>query len=858
MKRPQILTLPMRKILALLLVITTICASCFEMNLAIWAEEETGATADGTETSGTPSTEGESGETSESGSETESESESESESETETEPVIDIEEMIKDFPDDYKVKLRELHELHPNWVFEAYYPTVSWSELVNIEYINNISANLIATSNMQVGGVDGDSVWYPAPTSWKSLDVAGAFNWSQNQWVVFNGSNWIKCSKEALTYVMDPRNWLTENNIFMFEKTSFTDNMSDTTLYKTLVKMLDNSFMDCDWARIVNNAGESIDYATAILEAGKTYGVSPIHLCAIILVEQGRGTRSEDIYKPSGVHAVGTVTEDGKNFTLATGSEETIYYNYFNIQATGASVQSVINTGGVYAKSHGWTTPYKAIMGGAQFLSSGYINVGQDTTYTQKFNIVTGKYWHQYWQNVLAPVTLGYTSKKNYANTGLMDLPFTFKIPVYSDAIFRNSANPMPSREKGTANPNYKLSGIKATGSTLINVDKDLSLTPSFGTDKTEYNIIVGFEVDKINISATAYATTSQITGAGKHNLLVGDNRFEIKCTSAYGLSRTYVVNVFRAEGSTYLSALGTNAGQFSRPFDKEIAEYEMKVDNDVDSITFIYDLESPLASVELRYEEWILPEEPTEEETETESESVSEEATEPTSETETESETEAETETETAEVEADEEAEKVNRVVKLSGGNTGELPLYEGNNYFYFDVYPVENDRSIVRTYKVNVIRYTAVVYEADSLQMGEEYINGFEIGENINDVLSRFNVEYGMIKVLAKDGTTEKTSSEVIATGDFVVVYDMNGFEINRTQVIVYGDVNCDGKVDLFDFAYIKVYYLKNRGLEEVGILAANTYGNEPGFDLFDIAALKSYILKGKNIVQKKGSEE
>ena len=851
MKKYHMNSSHIKRIIAVLLVIVTVCATSMRFDIAIWAEEETGATNGETET-GTSSQEQTTGVTT--GGETESETETETE--TETEPVIDFEEMIKDFPEAYKVKLRELHEIHPNWYFEPFFPTVSWSEIINIEYVTNMTANLISTGNMQVGGVE--SSWYPTPTSWKCIDIPGAFNWSQNQWVVFNGSNWIKTSREALCYVMDPRNWLTENNIFMFEQMSYPSNMSDQTLYNTLVKMIDNTFMDCDFASIIDDDGNPIDYARTILDAGKKYGVSPIYLCAIIIIEQGKGTKVGDIYKPTGVHAIGTVTSDGVNFTLATGTESTIYYNYFNIQATGASKQAVINSGGVYAKSHGWTTPYKAIMGGAQFLASGYINVGQDTTYTQKFNIVTGKYWHQYWQNVLAPVSLGSTSQKNYAQADLMDLPFTFKIPVYQDMEFTNSTYPMPSKEKGTANPNYKLGSISVTGTTLINDVRNLALTPSFSTDTLEYDIIVGFEVDKINIAASAYASTSTVTGTGEHRLSTGDNRFEIVCTSEYGLSRTYVVNVYRAEGSTYLSALGTNVGALSPAFDKLITEYEMRVDNDVDTITFVYEAESSLASVELRYDTFTEPADPsTDEPGEGESESESESE----GESESESESASESESQPAGSQpntAGETGELVTVVVKLTDGNTGELKLREGNNIFYFDVYPIENDRSIVRTYKVNIIRYTAVVCNTDSLETGEEHINGFNIGEKVSDAVSRFSVEYGVIKVLSYDGQTEKKSDETLATGDYVVVYDMNGFEVTRWQVIIYGDVNCDGKVDLFDFAYMKVYYLKNKGLEGIGLIAANLYGTEQKFDLFDIAALKSYILKGREIPQMKGSVE
>lgn len=98
------------------------------------------------------------------------------------------------------------------------------------------------------------------------------------------------------------------------------------------------------------------------------------------------------------------------------------YYNFFNIGATGDDIMA---NGLQYAKNKGWTTPEKAIYGGAEFLAKEYIKYGQSTLYLQKFDVVddyeTELYYHQYMQNVSAAKTEGETVKSTYQKMGFVN-----------------------------------------------------------------------------------------------------------------------------------------------------------------------------------------------------------------------------------------------------------------------------------------------------------------------------------------------------------------------------------------------------------------------------------------------------
>ena len=84
-----------------------------------------------------------------------------------------------------------------------------------------------------------------------------------------------------------------------------------------------------------------------------------------------------------------------------------------------------------------WNTPKKAIMGGAKWIGSGYISRGQYTSYLKKFNVNpkadSALYNHQYQANIYAPAAESVSTYNAYKNQGLLDLQFTFDIPIFNN-----------------------------------------------------------------------------------------------------------------------------------------------------------------------------------------------------------------------------------------------------------------------------------------------------------------------------------------------------------------------------------------------------------------------------------------
>ncbi len=264
-------------------------------------------------------------------------------------------------------------------------------------------------------------------------------------------------------------------------------------------------------------------YAQAFVQIGKELNVSPYLLANRVRQEQGTAGNSALI--------------------SGTYSGYVGYYNYFNVKATGSTATAVIVNGLAHAKSQGWNTRYKSLKGGAQVLAQTYILQGQDTLYLQKFDVESqynGLYWHQYMQALYAAHSEGNTARKAYNNMGVLGQNFTFKIPVYLNMPEEICVKPTKD-----GNPNNKLSSLSVSG---------YSISPTFNRDTNSYSLSVGETVSSITVSAKTYASTTTISGTGTRSLQYGDNQIDVVAKAQNGDIRTYTINVYRDPGDNCIS----------------------------------------------------------------------------------------------------------------------------------------------------------------------------------------------------------------------------------------------------------------------------------------------------------------
>lgn len=413
------------------------------------------------------------------------------------EVTASYEKELAKFPSSYQTKIKALHKIYPNAIFTPFNTKVSWNTMLNAEYTTN--------GRSLIQGDDG----YKSTDSW-------AYNYKTNVFKEFSGSKWHAANKQTIQYYMDPRNFITETNVFMFDYLSYDANVHTKA---GLEKLLAGTFMA---TKKVDNKKSYVD---TIMEIAKSTKVSPYFIAARIRQEQGAGTSP---------------------LISGTYSGYKGYYNYFNINASGSTDSVVITNGLKYAKSQGWNTQYKSIEGGVKMIAKSYINIGQNTNYLQKWDVFGPQYGaHQYMQNIVAPVSEAATTLKSYkAMDNYKNLNYVFAIPVF-DSMPSSTSLP----KKG--NPNNYLSKLTVNGSSV----------PSFDGAKTSYTMTLPKGTTSVEIGAAKVYSGATISGIGKVNLTSDSQKINVKVTAKNGAVRTYAITINRSNTGVDINQIVNAAG---------------------------------------------------------------------------------------------------------------------------------------------------------------------------------------------------------------------------------------------------------------------------------------------------------
>lgn len=427
--------------------------------------------------------------------------------------------IIEGFPESYKASLRQLHILNPNWEFKAYQTGLDWSTVINEESIPG--KNTIPNSKS---------------VEWKSFE-SGAYNWKIDVFTVYDGSTWVTASKAAIEYYMDPRNFLTPNFIFQFELLKYQKSYQNLVGVENVLRgtaLYNSSYTFTD----ENGATKTYTFAETFIKAAEYSGVSPYHLASRVKQEVVTGATTLS-------NSVSGIYEGFEGF-----------FNFYNIGANDSAGGGAIANGLRYAQTGGssatnntlylipWTNPYKSILGGSYFLGSSYINRGQDTVYLQKFNVTPNSpYFHQYMTNVEAPFAEG---KKICSAYGSMEgAKIIFSIPVY-----QNMPEQPASMPTTMFNPNNRLRDLKVYD---LNGDS-IPITPTFSQTVMEYYLIVGNEVDIVEVKGATVSKKATIGGGGFVSLNVGNNDIIVPVIAENGDVATYIVHIVREESALQIA----------------------------------------------------------------------------------------------------------------------------------------------------------------------------------------------------------------------------------------------------------------------------------------------------------------
>ncbi len=422
------------------------------------------------------------------------------------------------FPNSYIPYLVKLHEQHPSWKFNPIKTNADWNKLINVEINNNV-----------VNGVFLNDIVNPV-----------------YQKGPHNEKNYYYTTDSVNAFFLDPRNFLTEAFIFMFERLEYDyeegDNSSNglnkdsnqtKKYYDILTSLLKNAYSNTD------------DFKYWFIGAGHEAKVSPVYLSSLSYQEG-------PLSNPENPSILGTHSAQYKEYEsgVLNGKSYSVngYYNFFNIGAYKEGVNSPVTRGLAYAcgpacsfnDTYGrpWDTKEKAIYGGAHWIGDGYIANGQPTMYFKKFNSSPtsphGIGAHQYQTNITAPCSESVKEYEAYKDTSMLDSDFTFDIPIYENM------------------PEYvSLPEIASAINTLKEIKIDGKLISGFDIDVLDYVVYLSKSQNTVKIEVIKSDEASKVSGIGDINLPNDETEHQITVTAENGLTKTYKINFKKVEDTT-------------------------------------------------------------------------------------------------------------------------------------------------------------------------------------------------------------------------------------------------------------------------------------------------------------------
>ena len=712
------------------------------------------------------------------------------------------------FPSSYKPYIDELEKKYPNWEFKALYTNLDWKYVIDNE--NVFGKNLVPKSYSD---------------SWK--------NTKKGEYNVEVDSGWVDSSRSAVEYAMDPRNFLNYVRVFQFEELSYN---SRTNTVSSIEKILYGTEFYNKIVEYKNSSGTNIvtdkKYSDLILSAAKTSSVSAFHLASRIKQEVGPFLSHSSIS--------GTVS----------GYEG--LYNFYNIGATSSSepMGAIIN-GLKYAKDGKgassstktkylipWNTKERAITGGAKFIGSSYINLGQNTIYLQKFHVYDTTddelFWHQYMTNVLAPYSESKLIYTGYANSNLLNSSMSFVIPVY------NNMPELPCTSPAISSSDYTTDNTKvyANVETSLNVRsgpgtsyESLTTIPS-GTKMTRIakgkqkgelwdrvkleSGLVGY-VFQTYVEEVPDVQVEKITLSLDKTTINKGERIKIKAnispedavdkTLKYSSDNTSVATVSSdgyiqgiSSGSAKITAKASNGvtGTINIKVYSPVTDIITSTDNIVLQIGETYKINAT-----------VIPDD------------------------------------------AD------NKNILYNSENSGiakvdEQGIVTGETEGETSINAVSGEGTISKKIKVKVIPQ---IQEGEIIIDESLYVEGNEISgvENKNNtadkILNKIKTNYS-VEIYNSKGS-KISGNELVGTGSVIKVLN-NKDLVMEYNVIMYGDVNGDGKINSVDLLVLQRHILEIEKFSGVFLKAGNIRKNGRNPSSVDLLLIQRHILGLQNIVQ------
>ena len=381
-------------------------------------------------------------------------------------------------------------------------------------------------------------------------------------------------------------------------------------------------------------------------------------------------------------------------------------------------------------------------------------------------------------------------------------------------------------------------------------------LSPTFDSKINEYSVNVSSNIRKITIDGEVSDENSTVLGFGEKSLDNHENLFEIIVTSESGIVNIYRVNIVRDLSSEKgLLTFYPSVGSLDKEYSDNENEYTLNLDSNTSVVNMNITLKDEKATItgdriivinslnsaviykitaedgSMRTITLNIIKKASIEDISIEENNI---------------------------VIVEGESKKINIETVPAGIETKYIYETENNDVVKIDenglvtglkegtanivVYP-EIDSTIKKNIVVQVLSKTINSETYKIVREEDKYIIGIEEGTTISEFISNIENDSSTLKIYNKDLVEELDYTSVVKTGQIIKLI-INGKEYDELLLIVRGDINGDGEVNVTDKTIIKNHILSKEEITDYRKYAVDVVEDNE-INVSDNTKLGNYVL-------------
>lgn len=188
----------------------------------------------------------------------------------------------------------------------------------------------------------------------------------------------------------------------------------------------------------------------------------------------------------------------------------------------------------------------------------------------------------------------------------------------------------------------------------------------------------------------------------------------------------------------------------------------------------------------------------------------------------------------------------------KSSVSGTGTKTLKTGTNTYKITC---KSERGTSKTYTLTIVKKAAAstatektAVTSSTYQIKNKMVTGIKPGTKAAAFLKKLKVTAGSVKLVSASG---KSVTGIVSTGNVLQLYDSKNKKVSSYTLVLYGDVNGDGKINKTDVNRLNQHLNGTKKLTGYYLEAADTNRKKDGVNVLDLVYLNKHI-QGKITIQ------